>query len=730
MSHILDSLNASQKEAVEAVSGPVLIMAGPGSGKTRVIIHRIAYLVNVCGVSPRNILAVTFTNKAAREMRERLEHMVPSASQDITMGTFHAICAKILRIEGKHIGIMPEFVIYDQGDQLALVKRCLAELNIDSKQFAPQAILGQISFAKSCSFSPADYIKHGRSYFEEVAGRAYERYQSMLVSSCALDFDDLLMRVVELFHSHKEILKKYQSRYVHVMVDEFQDTNLVQYTLVRMLSGGYSNLCVVGDPDQSIYSWRSADLRNILNFEKDHPGAKTIVLSQNYRSTKNIIDAAFAVISMSAQRKEKELFTENEQGELVTLTEAFDEKEEAQYVANEVVKLTERGDVRAGDIAVMYRTNAQSRSLEEAFMRYGIPYKLVGGMRFYERREVKDIIAYLRIILNPSDDISFLRVINVPLRGIGERTVSELSALASEQGLSLSGAIDLLAKQEGVSGGRFSARAIKLFVDFTSMMNKLREKQNEISLLSLFDMLVSNIRYREYLKASPDGDERWENINELRGVASDYNCLAPGEALAAFLEGVTLVSDVDGLIETADSVTLITLHQAKGLEFDTVFMTGLEDGVLPHMRSFDDPAQMEEERRLFYVGITRAKKRLYLVRAFRRFTMGASCSGTPSRFLKDIPARLTRGARPWKVTESQLKLNEHIDEWNINQEPMKSVVEIGFKAGDTVRHNIFGQGIVVSANRARDDVSLIIAFKGDVGVKKLSQNYAQLEKVE
>lgn len=430
MTDILSGLNPAQKEAVETIRGPVLILAGPGSGKTRVITHRIAYLVKVCKVNPRHIMAVTFTNKAAKEMQERLATLASTAVRDITMGTFHAICARILRVEGKAIGIEQDFVIYDQDDQLSLVKRAMQELNFDPKQHSPAAILNQISQAKSQMLVPRDYIKLGRSYFEEVAGRVYERYQEMLKSSNALDFDDLLMRTVELFRKHKDVLDKFQSRYVHVMVDEFQDTNLVQYELVKLISGKYRNLCVVGDPDQSIYSWRSADLRNILNFEKDYPEAKTILLAQNYRSTKTILDTASAVISANKQRKPKELFTENEQGVPVTLAEAYNENEEAQFVVNEVEKLVGRGEARLGDIAVMYRTNAQSRALEEAFIRYGTAYKLVAGTRFYERKEVKDVIAYLRLIQNTADDISLMRIINVPQRGIGERTVAELSTWA------------------------------------------------------------------------------------------------------------------------------------------------------------------------------------------------------------------------------------------------------------------------------------------------------------
>ncbi|MBL7125704.1 MAG: UvrD-helicase domain-containing protein, partial [Dehalococcoidales bacterium] len=427
MMDILSELNPAQREAVEAISGPVLILAGPGSGKTRVITHRIAYLIKVCGVSPHRIMAVTFTNKAAREMEERLRKLARGSVDELTIGTFHAICARILRRDGKAVGVNPGFVIYDEEDQMALVKRSLQALDLDPKQHNPRAIRSAISAAKSRLWTPEEYLKHSHSYFEEIVQRVYERYQQFLTESNALDFDDLLLKVVHLFRDHASVLARYQSRYLHLQVDEFQDTNLVQYELMKQLAGKYRNLCVVGDPDQSIYSWRSADLRNILNFEKDYPEAKIILLEQNYRSTKIILETASYVISANQQRKPKGLWTENEAGLLPEIVETYTEQEEAQFVVNEIEKLVGGGEFNRGDCAVMYRTNAQSRVLEEAFVRYGVPYKLVAGTRFYERREVKDIIAYLRLVLNPSDSVSLLRVINVPPRGIGQRTVAELS---------------------------------------------------------------------------------------------------------------------------------------------------------------------------------------------------------------------------------------------------------------------------------------------------------------
>ncbi|MCL2678731.1 MAG: UvrD-helicase domain-containing protein [Dehalococcoidia bacterium] len=726
MTDILSGLNPAQKEAVETIQGPVLILAGPGSGKTRVITHRISYLAKVCGVSPRHIMAVTFTNKAAKEMQERLSVLAQSAARDITMGTFHAICARILRIDGKTIGIDTGFVIYDQDDQVSLVKRAMLALNLDPKQHSPNAVLNQISQAKSQMLAPADYIKLGRSYFEELCGRVYERYQELLKTSNALDFDDLLMRTVELFRKHKDVLDSYQARYTHVMVDEFQDTNLVQYELVKLISGKYRNLCVVGDPDQSIYSWRSADLRNILNFEKDYPDAKTIMLEQNYRSTKTILDAASAVIAANRQRKLKQLFTENEQGAPVTLAEAYNEAEEAQFVANEIEKLAGRGEAKLGEIAVMYRTNAQSRALEEAFIRYGTAYRLVAGTRFYERKEVKDVIAYLRIIQNPADDISLMRIINVPTRGIGERTIADLSAWARSREISIYAAIHELAENL-TEKPLFNPRTTKLLSDFHGMIEEFRKQSAELPLLKLFDRVINRTGFQEYLAAMPDGEDRLDNVMELRGVAQDYNDLPPGEALPALLEGIALVSDVDGLSESGDAVTLITLHQAKGLEFPVVFIAGMEEGILPHIRSFDDPAQMEEERRLCYVGITRARRRVYLVRAFRRAMMGSSNVNAPSRFLKDIPDSLTSGARPWKA--EQVKL--HRREVELQAEPDVDVNQelTELKAGDAVRHTKFGEGVIISAHPVRGDMEAIVAFK-DVGVKKLLLSFAKLEKVE
>jgi DNA helicase-2/ATP-dependent DNA helicase PcrA len=721
---VLAGLNPAQREAVEAIKGPVLILAGPGSGKTRVITHRIAYLIKECGVSPRRIMAVTFTNKAAKEMTERLSKLASTAVKELTMGTFHAICARILRQDGAAIGVDPHFVIYDDDDQISLIKHSLQELNLDPKKNSPSAIQNKISFAKSQVIAPQEYIAQGRSYFEEVVGRVYERYQQLLKQSSALDFDDLLMQTVQLLKTNLKVRSRYQERYLHLLVDEFQDTNMVQYELIKLIGGKHRNICVVGDPDQSIYSWRSADLRNILGFEKDFPEAKIVLLEQNYRSTKTILDIATGIIAANQQRKPKDLWTDNEAGELATLVETYNEQEEAQFVVSEVDKLVREGKFHAGDFAVMYRTNAQSRALEEAFVRYGLAYKLVAGTRFYERKEVRDIIAYLRYIQNPNDSVSLQRIINVPGRGIGQRTLSELSTWAKSLGVSESETLQMLAEGK-LEKPPFNSRITQSLIAFISMMTEFRNKSRNINLVELFDQVIEQSGYKKYLSEDKDGEERWENVLELRTVAETYRDLPPPDGLSAFLEGVTLVADVDSLDGSVDAVTLITLHQAKGLEFPVVFIVGMEEGVLPHIRSFDDPAQMEEERRLCYVGVTRAKRKVYLIRAFRRNLMGGSLVNEPSRFLADIPRKLVTTTGSLANEES---IANAVSSWNKTAvfEPSTEIAQ--FKAGDRVRHARFGEGMVVSYQPIKNDAEATVAFNG-IGVKKLLLSFAKLEKL-
>ncbi|MCK5181967.1 MAG: DNA helicase PcrA [Dehalococcoidia bacterium] len=718
---ILAALNPAQREAVEAIEGPVLILAGPGSGKTKVITHRVAYLIKSCGVSPNNIIAVTFTNKAAREMKDRLEQLLGQAAEALTLGTFHAICARILRREGKAIGLSSSFVIYDEEDQLSLIKQALEELNLDPKQYAPKALRSAISAAKSRLVNPEDYAKRVNSYFEEIVHRVYQVYQQLLSQGQAVDFDDLLMRTVQLFQHHPQILKKYQSKYVHILVDEFQDTNVVQYMLMKNLAGEYRNLCVVGDPDQSIYSWRFADLHNILSFEKDYPEAKVVFLEQNYRSTKTILEVASDIISANLQRKPKKLWTENEDGASVTVIESYNAEEEAQSVVNEIERLVGQEQTSLKDCAVMYRVNAQSRALEETFLRYGVPYRLVGGTRFYQRREIKDIIAYLRLIHNTQDNVSLLRIINVPVRGIGHRTLSQLQSWAKAHNSSFFGAIEQVSSEKILP-----QRISQALAGFNAAMAELTAQSHELSLSALVDKVLERTRYKEHILNKEDGDDRWENIVELRSVASEYDDLNPEEALAAFLEKVSLVSDIDELDEKVDAVTLITLHQAKGLEFPVVFIVGLEEGILPHRKSFDDPEQMEEERRLCYVGITRAKERLYLLRSYRRSLFGGSTANPPSRFLQDISPHLISPKGLWEDSSTP----EVSPTFDLNSEsPPSGLDTLALKVGDHVRHSKFGFGIVMNCFYTRDDQELTVAFE-EAGVKKLLASLAPLERID
>jgi DNA helicase II / ATP-dependent DNA helicase PcrA len=742
--HILQDLNPPQREAVTTASGPLLILAGPGSGKTRVIAHRIAYLVDHEEVAPWRIASVTFTNKAAREMRGRVEAHLAEAAAEVVLGTFHSICARFLRIEAQHAGIDRSFNIYDDADQMALMKRVAESVGIDTKRFPERMLLSAVSRAKSELIGAREYAETARSYFEEIVSRAYERYQVLLAENDALDFDDLILRTVEMLRAHEDLRRKYQERFLHVLVDEFQDTNIAQYELAKLLAAGHGNICAVGDPDQSIYSWRSADIRNILNFERDYPDAKIVLLEQNYRSTQSILDAAHAVIAGSKQRKQRSLWTDRGAGHPIVMHEAYDEQEEADLVAREIAALArERYELR--DFAVMYRTNAQSRALEEALIREGIRYQLVGGTRFYERREVKDVLAYLRIIHNPYDVVSLSRVLNVPGRGIGAKTVSELERWSRDTKMPLWTALQIVERQESgdddamrdVGRHPVGARQAAALAEFVRMLQALRDVASKNTLTILLDALMEETGYRHYLyDQSDDGEQRWENVQELRNVASEYDGLAPGNALVSFLEDVALISDADTIAEEDDGgrVTLITLHSAKGLEFRIVFMTAMEEGVLPHVRSFDDPAQLEEERRLCYVGMTRAKERLYLLSAFRRYVMGSSQHNPPSRFLKDVPPELVARAPSRRADEADAAPAERVErryaEREIKRDERHPVPdEPVFTGGERVRHPRFGEGIVVSCKMAGGDQEVTVAFKGEAGIKRLLLSFAPLERL-
>ena len=584
---ILEGLNPSQREAVEAVEGPVLIVAGPGSGKTRVITHRVAYLVRVYRVSPYRILAVTFTNKAAREMKDRLKRLVGTRADQLAVSTFHAFCAALLRREGKHIGLDSSFSIYDDEDQMGLLKQAMEQTDIDPRSYPPRAVQSVISRAKSLLMDAHSLSLNYQTYFEEQAAKVYGSYEELLTRNNGVDFDDLLLKTVRLLRDNPKVLTKYQRRFLHVLVDEFQDTNVTQYALAKLLAGEYKNICVVGDADQSIYSWRHADLRNMLSFQKDYPDAKTITLGENYRSTGTILEAAKHLISANKMRLANELWTRKEQGHPVAVHEVYDEEEEAQFVMKEVARLARNEEFRPGDCAVMYRVNAQSRALEEACLRYGMKYKLVGGVRFYQRREVKDMIAYLRLISNLSDDVSLARVINVPPRGIGQRTMEELTLWARGRGIPLSAALEIVAQdgtaqaktEDGMPAHPLSPRAGRPVAAFAHLFKGLVEASSRLGVVELIDLVLERIGYEKYLfERGEKPEERWENIMELRSTAEAFQLVDPPNGLRELLERLALVTDVDGYEESPDALTLITLHQAKGLEFPVVFMVGMEDG--------------------------------------------------------------------------------------------------------------------------------------------------------
>jgi DNA helicase-2/ATP-dependent DNA helicase PcrA len=734
----LASLNPQQQRAVTANPGPTLVLAGPGSGKTRVLTHRIAYLVGQMGVAPYRLMAVTFTNKAAREMRRRVEVLLEGQLRGLTIGTFHSICARFLRREAEHLPVTADFVIFDDSDQQALVKQIVKELNLNDKQYPPGKLLNKISSAKNELIGPDEFA--ASTYFNEIVKRVYVRYQQLLVANNALDFDDLLMGVVALFRDHPAVLAKYQRQYEHILVDEFQDTNTAQYALLRQLAAGYRNLYVVGDPDQGVYRWRGADYRNVRKFQEDYPDALTILLEQNYRSTQVILDAAMAVIDQHPGRTRKQLFTERQGGAAIYAYEAYNEQDEAQFVVDTIAELVRAGQAAPGDCAVMYRTNAQSRAVEEAFLRAGLPYRLVGAQRFYGRKEIKDALAYLRLIHNPADSVSLLRVINTPPRGIGGKTLEALNELASANGLTLADVLRDLGDHGNQSkfAPQLGNKAAASLVNFGRMLNHWHSARSELTITQLLDTVLGRIGYKEYLDdGTEEGEERWANVLELRGVAVE----AGDMTLAEFLEQAALVSDQDTIVEEGKAPTLLTLHAAKGLEFPVVFIVGLDEGVLPHQRSFDDPEAMHEERRLMYVGVTRAKDRLYLIRAFRRSLYGDSALSDVSRFLGDIPTNLLTGNLSHRQTRAEAYY-KRATTWdagapsttsravNLSAPDQKPVTAQPpaptYRTNQRVRHPQFGEGIVLETKFVGGDEEVIIVFES-VGVKRLAVSVAKLE---
>ena len=745
-------LNSAQREAVEAVEGPVLVLAGPGSGKTRVLTYRVAYLVREYRVPPWQIMAVTFTNKAAREMKERLYRLLGEQHRRLTIGTFHAICARILRREAETAGISPQYVIYDSGDQVSLARKAIRDLNLDEKLYRPRAMLHRISAAKNELILP-DALQV-RTYRDEVAKRVYERYQALLVQNNALDFDDLLVQAVQLFRENPDTRASYQRRYPFVLVDEWQDTNMAQYELVKLLAGERANLFVVGDEDQSIYRFRGADYRNVARFREDYPEAQVILLERNYRSTQTILDVANAVISRNIHRHPKRLSTEKDGGPRIRLVEAYDEQEEGDIIVSEILRLVGRGEAQLGDCAIMYRTNAQSRPIEDAFVRRGLPYRLVGATRFYERQEIKDVLAYLRLLNNPYDGIGMARIINLPPRGIGTKTYSRLVQWADQMGVPVFAALQMLneaSTEETAIESPFRARGSRVLTEFTQMVEELSRAAQEMNLLELLDLVLERSGYAQYVRdGSEEGQARWENILELRTVARDYAGLPIETALTTFLEEVALVSDVDNLDEQVDAPILLTLHAAKGLEFQVVFVAGMEEGLFPHSRSMDDPEQMEEERRLCYVGVTRAKERLYLLYAFSRTLYGETEVREPSRFLADVPSQLVEGREKRRVTTPaprqqdlglgpgryhsarQGRVAAFSPEWRQSASARQAdqrAADPRFQTGDKVKHQVFGQGIVVESKPVAGDEQVTVAFAG-VGLKRLMASMAPMEKVE
>ncbi len=749
---ILENLNEQQKKAVTATNGPILTLAGPGSGKTRVLTQRIAYLIQEAGVPPWHILAVTFTNKAAREMRFRIESLLDGRPQGLTMGTFHATCARILRRETDNLTYYDrDFVIFDTTDQRQVVKQALNDLNLDDKKFPPNKMLNGIGNAKNELITPEIY--QATTYIAEINKRVYSRYQEILRANNAMDFDDLLMNTVLLFEERPDILQKYRDRYQHILVDEFQDTNTTQYELLHRLADGHKNIFVVGDSDQSIYRWRGADYRNINRFREDYPEAQTILLEQNYRSTQLILDAAKSIIEHNKNRVHKELFTKRKGGDKIVIREAYNDQEEADSVVSTIQNLMLQG-FSPGDFAVMYRTNAQSRSIEEAFVGAHIPYRLVGATKFYQRREIKDIIAYLRLIHNNADSVSFDRILNTPPRSIGKKTREDLLAWAVKNGWQPAEAVIYLTLDPDIQHP-FNGRAFNALSQFGSMLEAWINLRDQISVAELMDLILEQTEFRTYVDdGTEEGQDRWANIMELYNVAA----ADPSMGLSEFLEQVALVSEADNAEEHPRATTLLTLHAAKGLEYPVVFIVGLEDGMLPHSRSLDDSESLAEERRLLYVGITRAKDQVYLSHVFRRTFYGSTEVMVPSRFLGDIPASLINGPgssqrrqeskrriSSWDPTPSPTRFNST---WSTSSRPSQdqgsrrtlpkprhldepdplSPIKPQFRTGQKVRHAKFGDGMVIESKLTGNDEEVTVAFP-DIGIKRLAASFANLEKV-
>lgn len=742
---LLKGMNPRQAEAVQLTEGPLLIMAGAGSGKTRVLTHRIAYLIEEKGVNPWNILAITFTNKAAKEMKERVINLMEAGGEDVWISTFHSMCVRILRRDVDHIGYSKNFTIIDSSEQLTLMKRVVKEQNIDPKKYDPRSILGAISNAKNELLTVAAYSARQGSLFEDIVARCYDLYQKELRRNQCLDFDDLIMLTIRLFQDNPEILQYYQRKFHYIHVDEYQDTNHAQYTLVNLLAAGFRNLCVVGDADQSIYGWRGADMQNILDFEKDYPDAQTILLEQNYRSTKNILSAANQVIGHNQNRKEKKLWTENDQGDKITYYRGDSERDEGRFIVSEIQRLQREQQRKYGDFAVLYRTNAQSRVVEETFLKANIPYKMVGGHKFYDRKEIKDILAYLQVIANPADSLSLLRIINVPKRGVGAGSIEKLQSFAALHDFSLleAGQNVALSSLKGKAATEIEKLAQSL-ADFNQMIPYL-------SVTELTREVLEKTGYEDELKRQNnlESQNRLENLEEFLSVTMEFDKTyeaqpeeeqeAPEDKLTIFLNDLALLSDVDSYEEEASEVTLMTLHAAKGLEFPVVFLVGMEEGVFPLSRAMMEEAELEEERRLAYVGITRAEEALYLTNALSRTLYGKTQYNRPSRFVSEIESELLQGKGNGAPGEKKAPVATFAPKvfkpqykqpvtTGVPGKKETSAAGVTWKVGDKVEHKKWGQGTVVRVGGSQKDLELDVAFPSQ-GIKRLLASFAPITKV-
>ncbi|SDC09389.1 ATP-dependent DNA helicase PcrA [Pelagirhabdus alkalitolerans] len=734
MQELIKGLNKEQAQAVKHTEGPLLIMAGAGSGKTRVLTHRIAYLLDEKGIAPHNVLAITFTNKAAREMKDRVTHLIGPEAMSMWVSTFHSMCVRILRRDADRIGIERSFTILDSSDQLTVIKNVLKDLNIDKKQFEPRGMLAGISNAKNQLKTVEQVEKEASNYYEKVVAQVYRAYQKTLRKNQSLDFDDLIMQTIVLFERLPEVLEYYQRRFQYIHVDEYQDTNYAQYKLVKQLAEKYQNLCVVGDSDQSIYRWRGADITNILSFEKDYPNARVVLLEQNYRSTQSILNAANAVIGHNDDRKPKKLWTDNQAGSKLYYHQAASEKHESLYIADQIERYVQEGTFSYRDMAILYRTNAQSRSIEETFVKSNIPYQMVGGTKFYDRKEIKDLLAYLRLIVNPDDDLSFARVVNEPKRGVGKTSMEKLERYAAEQDISL-----YEATQE-IDFVGLSKRATQALNDFGQMIKQYVQQTEFLTATDMVTEVLEKTGYEERLQKERtiEAESRLENINEFKTVTQQFEKEAEDKTLVAFLTDLALISDIDRMDDDPDAdnkVTMMTLHAAKGLEFPVVFLAGMEENIFPHSRSLFDTEEMSEERRLAYVGITRAEKALHLTHAQMRTLYGRTQVNAMSRFIDEIPKDLIEGREekaPRQFNEPLKQSTSSNTKPKVEKRKAKQKQTTGAKedwqVGDKANHQKWGIGTVVKVNHDGDSTELDIAFPAPIGLKRLLAKFAPITK--